>query len=184
MWSLTFRLLSRADCVACPLPAQTGTHLGRWVAAHMAACICWPNTCQKVIIIVFQEDKCSGQGTCFTVPLPFHTPQLNHLLYWFALSACMQTRTLKYPSLLRIFVGCRQRNKRMCVVRLFTWCKGLGWAEEAVCPACNFSPHVESDHQSIYTHPSSAQQQRGNFQWLWGKQWHERNQQQSHLNIS
>lgn len=144
----------------------------RWMAAQ---CI--------FIIIVFQEDKNSVQGTCFDVPLPFHTHQLNHLLYCFVLRAYMHACILMHPSLLQIFVGCRQRNKRMCVVRLFTWYKGLGWAEEAVCPACNFSPHVESDHQSIYTHPSSTQQW-GNFQWSWGKQWHERNQQQLHLNIS
>lgn len=52
----------------------------------------------------------SVQGTCFDVRLQFHTPQQPHLLYCFALSADMHTRTLAHPSLLRIFVGCRQET--------------------------------------------------------------------------
>lgn len=161
-------------------PFCTNRHTSGQMGGHA---MCWPKTCQNVIILSPKKTSCV-QGTCFDVPLLFHTTRLLHLLYRPALRACMHTRTLTLPSLLRIFVGYRQRNKRMCVVRLFTWCKVLGWAEEAVCPACNFSPHVESDHQSIYTHPSSTQQRWGNFQWLWDKQCHEHNQQQLHLNIS
>lgn len=173
MWSPTFRLLSQADCVTCLLPAQAGTQMG----VHII--------CLHYYCLPRRQKFCARKMFwCFDVPLPFHTHQLSHLLYCFALNASMRTCMLMHPSLLRIFVGCRQRNKRMCVVRLFTWYKDLGWAEEAVSPACNFSPHVESDHQSAYTHPSSTQQQWGNFQWLWGKQWHEHNQQQLHLNIS